>query len=101
MRYDLITMLPERAFQPIGGRMTLEGGGGGKSPSPPPPPPPPPPPEPAKQAEKAPDAEVARAKNKNAMAGGMNAGPNSTLLTGPGGVDPTSLSIGKNTLLGG
>lgn len=61
---------------------------------------PPPPPEPPKQAEKAPDAEVARAKNKNAMAGGMSAGPNSTLLTGPGGVDPASLTVGKSTLLG-
>lgn len=33
MRYDLISMLPLRAFSPLGGRMTLEGGKG----SPPPP----------------------------------------------------------------
>lgn len=58
---------------------------------------PPPPPEPPKQTEKAPDAAGVRAKNKNAMASGMS----STMLTGPGGIDPTSLSIGKNTLLGG
>ena len=36
MRYDHFDMLPERAFQKIGGRMTLEGGkgGGGSMPSP-------------------------------------------------------------------
>jgi transcription initiation factor TFIID subunit TAF12 len=28
-------------------------------------------------------------------------GPSSTMLTGPGGVDPTQLSLGRNTLLGG
>jgi hypothetical protein len=79
--------------------MTYEGGGGGgKAPSAPPPPPPP---EPPKQPEKAPDVEVARAKNKNAMAGGMSAGPNTTMLTGPDGVDPNALALGKNTLLGG
>ena len=33
MRYNDFTMLPERAFQPLGGKMTLEGGG---SSSPPP-----------------------------------------------------------------
>ena len=98
MRYDHFTMLPERAFQPIAGRMTLEGGGGGgKSGSAPPPPPPPAPPP---QAEKAPDAEVYRAQNKNRMAGGMDAGPNSTLLTGPDGVDAAQLELGKSTLLG-
>jgi hypothetical protein len=43
---------------------------------------------------------VARAKNKNAMAGGMNAGPNSTMLTGVEGVDPNALTLGKTTLLG-
>jgi hypothetical protein len=30
MRYNHLDMLPEKAFQPIGKRMTLEGGGGGK-----------------------------------------------------------------------
>lgn len=33
MRYNDFTMLPEKAFQPLGGRMTLEGGGG-SSPAP-------------------------------------------------------------------
>lgn len=33
MRYDHFSMLPERAFQPIGGRMTLEGGGKGSAPA--------------------------------------------------------------------
>lgn len=28
-------------------------------------------------------------------------GPSGTMLTGPMGVDPSSLSLGKNTLLGG
>lgn len=37
MRYDLLTMLPEKAFQPIGHRMTLEGGGGKGAYTPPPP----------------------------------------------------------------
>jgi hypothetical protein len=98
MRYDHFTMLPERAFQPICGRMTLEGGGGGKSSSPPPPPPPAPPP----QQAQAPDVAVARDKVKNRMAGGMAASsPNNTMLTGPEGVDPTALALGKNTLLGG
>jgi hypothetical protein len=33
MRYDHFSMLPERAFQPIGKRMTLEGGGKGDAPA--------------------------------------------------------------------
>jgi hypothetical protein len=99
MRYDHFTMLPERAFQPIAGRMTLEGGGGGKGGgSAPPPPAPPPPP---KQQEKPPEADVYRGKNQAAQEGGMSAGPSSTLLTGPEGVDPNSLELGKSTLLGG
>ena len=28
-------------------------------------------------------------------------GPSATMLTGPGGVDPTQLSLGRSTLLGG
>lgn len=35
MRYDHDSMLPERAFMKIGGRMTLEGGGKGSAPPPP------------------------------------------------------------------
>jgi len=34
MRYDHLTMLPERAFMRMGGRMTLEGGGKGKQAAP-------------------------------------------------------------------
>ena len=34
MRYDHFTMLPERAFQRVGGRMTYEGGGKGQPKSP-------------------------------------------------------------------
>lgn len=53
--------------------------------------------------------EAIRAANRNApdvsnimqnaakMAGG---GPASTMLTGPGGVDPSQLSLGRSTLLG-
>jgi hypothetical protein len=97
MRYDHLTMLPERAFQRIAGRMTFEGGGGGKSSKQAPPPPPPPPP----QAAKAPDADIIRSKNKQAMSGGMDGGTNTTVLTGPGGVDPNALETSKTTLLGG
>lgn len=35
MRYNLIDMLPQRAFLVVGGRMTLEGGGKGDAPPPP------------------------------------------------------------------
>lgn len=35
MRYDHFTMLPIRAFRPVGGKMTYEGGGKGDSPDPP------------------------------------------------------------------
>lgn len=57
--------------------------------------------EPPKQAEKAPSSDVLRAGNKKRMAaGGMDAGPNSTFLTGATGVDPLQLALGKTTLLG-
>jgi len=46
---------------------------------------------------KAPDVS---AMLSNAAQMGMS-GPASTLLTGAGGVDPNSLALGKNTLLGG
>ena len=32
---------------------------------------------------------------------GAAGGPSGTMLTGPGGVDPNALALGKNTLLGG
>lgn len=96
MRYDLLTMLPERAFLKIAGRMTYEGGGGKSQSAPAAPAPPAPPPEPAK----APDADMVKSKNKARMTAGADAGVNSTLLTGPDGVDPNSLELGKNSLLG-
>lgn len=45
---------------------------------------------------KKPNAGAALAANQQAALAG-NAG---TMLTGPGGVDPSTLQIGKNTLLG-
>lgn len=51
---------------------------------------------PKPQGPKAPDRPVIAAANMAANSKG-NA---STFLTGPGGVDPSSLNLGKNTLLG-
>lgn len=60
MKYNLFDLLPEKAFQPIGKRMTLEGGGGGKgSYSAPPPPPPAPAPE-ATQSAVAPASDSSK-----------------------------------------
>lgn len=42
---------------------------------------------------------VGALNDANAAAGAQ--GPGSTMLTGPLGVDPTSLTLGKTTLLGG
>lgn len=53
-------------------------------------------PEKPPQAAKAPDVAAVREKNVNAAAGG----PASTFLTGTGGVDPTTLNLGKSTLFG-
>lgn len=46
---------------------------------------------------KKPDIAGIDAANQLEASGGTG----STMLTGPGGVDPTSLSLGKTTLLGG
>jgi len=46
---------------------------------------------------KTPDSAAAMAAN--VLAG--KAGQSGTMLTGPQGVDPTSLTLGKSTLLGG
>ena len=56
----------------------------------------------AQQAEQQADMEFNRANQRRANdAGTMPGGAgNSTLLTGPGGVDPSALTLGKNTLLG-
>lgn len=53
------------------------------------------------QAAKNPEIDPLKKKNANAAAVGPLAGPSSTMLTGVGGVDPSSLSLGKTTLLGG
>jgi hypothetical protein len=66
----------------------------------PPAPQPPAPVEPPKIAEKAPEVQAAKSTNKAKQFGGMNAGPASTFLTGPGGVDPNQLEIGRVSLLG-
>lgn len=49
------------------------------------------------QAAKMPEQQAVRAA---ASGGGMGGGPQSTMLTGAGGVAPGALNIGKNTLLG-
>ena len=56
----------------------------------------------AQQAEQQADMQFNRANQRRANdAGTMPGGAgNSTLLTGPGGVDPSALTLGKNTLLG-
>jgi L-serine deaminase len=46
---------------------------------------------------KKPDAAAMLYGNQQAAAGGVG----STMLTGPAGVDPATLSLGKSTLLGG
>lgn len=91
MRYDLLSMLPERAFQKIGGRMTLEGGGGGKTPQMPAAPEPVQPPQEPKQPKRDP---MASANRQTAITGG----PSSTMITGPSGVAPSSVSLGRNVL---
>ena len=55
---------------------------------------------PATQAEQKPDYNRALGKNKANEAKGPSAGPASTFLTGPMGVDPSQLNLGRNMLLG-
>lgn len=45
---------------------------------------------------KSPNTQAIDSANQQAASGG----PSSTMLTGPGGVDASSLALGKNTLLG-
>lgn len=57
----------------------------------------------AKEASKQADMETNRANQRtaNAAASAMpNQGLGGTMLTGPQGVDPNALSLGRNTLLG-
>lgn len=56
-------------------------------------------PEKPPQASKAPDRTAAAAANAS-TAGGAMRGNSSTFLTGPSGIDPQTLNLGKNTLLG-
>ena len=50
---------------------------------------------------RAPDYEASLAANRRReTGGGPTATPSSTFLTGPGGVDPSKLVLGRNTLLG-
>lgn len=97
MRYDLIHMLPEDAFQPDPcGRMRLHGGGGKGGGSAPPPAPA----QPEKQVVKEARVDELKANNKNKVSGGMGPSSNNTMLTGPSGVEQGSQSLGKSTLLG-
>ncbi|GAB3190755.1 hypothetical protein [Hydrogenophaga aquatica] len=62
----------------------------------------------AKKQEKAADEASNRANSKRADTGAAldaaaqagKAGGSGTMLTGPQGIDPAALSLGKNTLLG-
>jgi len=58
---------------------------------------PPPPP----QASQMPNMNVIQKQLAGAGQGGGAPGIGQTMLTGPGGVDPNQLTLGKNTLLGG
>jgi hypothetical protein len=58
-------------------------------------------PEPPPQASKQPKREAAVTANAAAAGmGGAMAGNSSTFLTGPQGVDPSTLNLGRNSLLG-
>jgi len=62
----------------------------------------------AQKQEKAADEATNRANTKRADTGAAldsatqagKAGASGTMLTGPQGIDPTALNLGKNTLLG-
>jgi hypothetical protein len=58
-------------------------------------------PEKPKQGAQAADREgIVRANTMGGMPGGAMAGNAGTFLTGPSGIDPSTLNLGKNTLLG-
>ena len=60
----------------------------------------PPPPPPLSQASRQPDQAALRSAQQGRLRGpGGSSSP--TMWSGPGGVDPALLSIGRNTLLGG
>lgn len=53
------------------------------------------------QASAVPDANSDITKNAGTGQAGGDAGVAQTFLTGPGGIDPSLLNLGKTTLLGG
>lgn len=55
----------------------------------------------APQSSKAPDAGSVRAAQSGAGQAGGSPGVAQTFLTGPGGIDPALLNLGRSTLLGG
>ena len=55
---------------------------------------------PAPQASKSPSASSVAAGMMGTGQGGGAPGVAQTMLTGAGGIDPTKLALGKNTLLG-
>jgi hypothetical protein len=56
---------------------------------------------PPPQASKAPDASTVAAGQAGTGQAGGAPGVAQTFLTGPGGIDPSLLQLGKQTLLGG
>jgi len=68
-----------------------------KPPNIPAPPTPAPPPQPSQM----PNMSVIQKQLAGAGQAGGAPGIGQTMLTGPGGVDPNQLTLGKNTLLGG
>lgn len=55
----------------------------------------------APQSAQVPDANADITKNTGAGQAGGDSGVAQTFLTGPGGIDPSLLNLGKATLLGG
>lgn len=55
----------------------------------------------APQASQVPDANADLTKNAGTGQSGGSPGVAQTFLTGPGGIDPSLLNLGKATLLGG
>lgn len=53
------------------------------------------------QASQVPDANTDITKNTGTGQAGGDSGVAQTFLTGPGGIDPSLLNLGKSTLLGG
>ena len=60
-----------------------------------------PPPVQPPQASKAPDMGIIQKQLAGTGQAGGAPGIGQTMLTGPGGVNPGQLTLGKNTLLGG